>query len=185
MTRAAAELRQDLAVHAARTRRDNTPIHLVWIAGLLFTGALLFLIWGVVSRLRADAEVKKQEAAAMELVNLAGELRSLDEASAKAGRSPLEPIANIQSRIANLATSAGMRSIPSTPTKRTETPSKGIARTTYEFDTKDESLEAILKWAQRACEDVPGLEVYSVTVKPEATNWSVKIKFSRWEKVAG
>jgi hypothetical protein len=33
-----------------------------------------------------------------------------------------------------------------------------------------------------ATRDVPGLEVYSVRIRPETNQWDLNVTFSRWER---
>ena len=70
---------------------------------------------------------------------------------------------------------------------RTVNPDRNIGwnQVRYSYNIKDESLDSLLRWAQFVQDDVPSLEVYSVTLRPEATEWSLTIVFSRWEKPEG
>lgn len=47
---------------------------------------------------------------------------------------------------------------------------------------KHADLDVLLAWVNGAVADVPGLEVLSLTVKPEAEKWSMDVRFARWER---
>jgi len=48
---------------------------------------------------------------------------------------------------------------------------------------KHEDLSVLMTWISSALADVPGLEVASVMLRPEAEKWSMDVRFTRWEKV--
>jgi hypothetical protein len=64
-----------------------------------------------------------------------------------------------------------------------ETKGAGVQRVRFEYRAvRDEKLEALLGWLGQATEDIPGLEVFSVTIKPEAAGWLMDVVFTRWER---
>ena len=54
--------------------------------------------------------------------------------------------------------------------------------TKFDYEVRDESLAALMDWMNRAVAAVEGLEVYSVSIKPEAQAWNLRVTFSRWER---
>jgi hypothetical protein len=62
---------------------------------------------------------------------------------------------------------------------------KGTRQVQLTFDIRDPSMEALVQFMQRAVAEVPGLEVQSIQIKPEAQVWYLQVKFARWERLEG
>ena len=74
-------------------------------------------------------------------------------------------------------------------------PSRLFFGTTHRFDEQlgrprsigrrksgDESLEHILAWVQASTEQIPGLRVSSIDIKPTNTTWTVQVVMYRYER---
>ena len=158
-------------------------MHLVIIAGLVAVVAVGVLLLAVNQRHDAmktlGAERKKGEEIA-EMVATYSELKTAEQnATVRFGQA--EDLK--ASKIKNAATAAGIKN-PQEPTR--QDPGKdlgGVRRIKVSYEIRDESMPNLMKWIQIAVHDIPGLEVYSVTLKPEASQWLMKVTFCRWERV--
>jgi len=59
----------------------------------------------------------------------------------------------------------------------------GSQQLRFDYEVRDEDLPRLLSWVQKCIADVSGLEVYSVTLRPEAHKWKLNVSFSRWERI--
>ncbi len=176
-----------LSAAAARGERRNKPTFVVALGVIALAASLLFAGFGWFSftKARKAAENAKSESNAM--LEQAAQLQSLidDEANGTGPRAA-EPATNVLSKIEASGTRAGLKkAVPIG--SRTVNPDRTIGwnQVRYSYNVKDESLDALLRWAQFVQDDVPSLDVYSVTLRPEATEWSLTVVFSRWEKPEG
>lgn len=178
------EAKFEMAAAAARTERQNRPSHLkaiAWALVIVATGALGL---STAKWFGADAELKKQEQTATRMLRYAARIKQLEEAAksgtAKVTRTNVEIRAGMQ----RAAEEAGL----GTPSLPTEAPKERRyqavkSRWTYN-NVKTDSPENILKWCDLAVKRVPLLEVYSISIRPEATQWSASVVFQRWESEA-
>ncbi|GJQ29088.1 MAG: hypothetical protein HBSAPP03_09720 [Phycisphaerae bacterium] len=181
--------RRDLAIVAARSARSNTPTHLVLLGGLAVAGALLYLVIAWRGYAAAAEKLASEQRTAGLVVEAAGRLRALAAAEAAQGSGPrlVEGGQRIYGRIEQAGVEAGLRDRVPVPTSTRSDKVQGtdILRVIRDYDIRDPNLGAIIAWLSRACEAVPGLEVYSMTVRPEAQAWNVKIRFTRLERAEG
>lgn len=188
MSSAAVDLDQsrgDIAVAASRNERSNRPTHLVVMAIAITAVSLVFLLFAVKSRSGALAEFAKEKktgATAAELVVQLREIKSAEAStSVRYGRNESELL---QSKFSNAAAAAGIKDFPQVFTRKPQNDRDigGAHRTKVGYDVRDESMPNLMKWVQNVVRDTPGLEVYSITLKPEATQWFLRVNFSRWER---
>lgn len=177
--------RGDIAVAASRNERSNRPTHLVIMAIALTAIALVFLLIATKARSGGLAELAKEKKVGTAAAELVAQLREIKSAEASTsvryGKSETELL---QSKFSNAAAAAGLKQFPQVYTKRPQNDRDigGVHRTKVGYDVRDESMPNLMKWVQNVVRDTPGLEVYSITLKPEATGWLLKITFSRWER---
>ncbi len=179
------DLRQDMAMEASRNERANRPVSWVVVAGVCLLVMLAWLLKSAAARMGADRDLARQRTTSGEMLQLVAELQQLEKAAAERGAAELgKPLPDMRTRIGRAATTAGMKTEP-VPSTRTEGGQPGVVRQRLTYDVKDESLASIVSWLHGAVADVPGLEVYSVRLKPEPTQWSVNVVFTRWERTPG
>ena len=163
------EARLNLASVAARAERHNQPRGLVYGASVLLLAALIFVGVAFEGSAGALKDLKTQRDQAQSVIKQAGELKALHEAAAN-GADVFQSAPQVLSRIQQAALDVGLKG-------RVPIPSQSVGRATVyksqqrRFDypeVKDESLPALLRWMDKAVADVPGLEVYAVTLKPDA-----------------
>lgn len=175
-----ADARFELATAAATAARANRPTMLIVVAAALLAVAMIAAAVSLTGRLAAERRLVSERGRAQELVNLAARLKQLDEAAAASGGKRAGRISGLPTTLNQLARTAGLRSDPSLknlPPYRTG----DVVRNKIEYEVRDESLEAVLRWIDQATRQVQGLEVFSLNVKPEGQNWHVKVTFSWWE----
>lgn len=177
------ELRLDMTASAAGVERRHRPTGWVVLGILLLVGGAVALGLAVWDRLKADRQAAKAEADARELVALSARLKALESAAGTSGESLGEPIPNILSRIQRVGTQAGLRSEPTAPRSgRQGERARQAIRYDYDYEARDESPDALLRWAKLSCEEIPGLEVADFRLTPEPNQWHLKVIFSRWER---
>lgn len=176
------QARQDVAVAAARQARRNTPTHLVIFAAVLLGIALICTLVAASSRSAAQDRLDAQKRQSSRIAELVARLNQLSDAERAGIQRWGQPAERVQSKIQQAAVQAGLKTAipPVNPTK--SGPVGNAQRTQFRYDIRDESLPALLKWVELATRDVPGLEVYSVKIRPEANQWDLNVTFSRWER---
>jgi hypothetical protein len=177
------DLRSTLAAQASRAEQRNRPRALLLIACIvLVVGA-----WVAWSGYSASAQAAERAGAAQRysdsVLKAAGKLQSL-QASGDVQAS--EPMSQLFSRIEALGGVSGLKSrvpIGASQTRPERALGWNQVKTTYTI--RDPELSAVLRWVDAVVAEIPGMEVHSITVRPETTDWSVTVVFSRWEKAEG
>jgi len=175
--------RFELSAIAARDERRNRPAHLLLLATICFVLALLAMIWAALSRASALKTLGDQRFMASQIQQTCGEIVALREHAAKQGDKINQPISQIRSRLQAIAAESGVKGkvqIPRDEGEERRGPSKRIK---FRFDNvQDENLGALLAWLDNAVKELPGVEVYSVSIRPQANVWNLSVTFARWER---
>lgn len=180
--------RLELVAIASGAERANKPTHLILIAALAVAGSLLYLAIAWRSYTAAADSRDQQQHTAAEVVETAARLRAVIAAESQGnGPSLAETGTRIYGRIEQAGVEAGLKDRVPSPisTRSDKVQGTDISRVIRDYDIRDPSLAAIFKWMDTAARDVPGLEVYAVTAKPEAQVWSVRVRFVRHERAEG
>lgn len=176
------ETRLALAAAAARAERQNQPKFLLYAAGALLAAAIIFVGVAFSGSLAASADLASQKKQAETTVQLAGRYRAL-KAAAQNGPT-YQPATQIRTRIEQAGVDAGLKDrVPLPQTHTDPQRSIGSQQTRFDYEVRDENLPNLLAWMQKSLADVPGLEVYSLTLRPEAHKWKLNVSFSRWERI--
>lgn len=189
MVPGAGERREHLAASAAMAERRNRPRHLLILAMVLLLVSCLMLLWSMSSRNAASTDLSNATAEAQRVQNLISEWKSLKASSADTSKMKLnEPLTTFYSKIESAATRSGVKErIPSAQAQsETRDARSGAVQKRIRYQrVSDPDLGALVRWIQAACEDVPGLEVYSLKVQPLTAQglWQIDVTFSRWERV--
>lgn len=177
------ELRQDLTVEAQRSASANRPRHILIGAGALFVVALIAIGLAYTRYAEASSKLESEKTLAKNMVEAAARLRALKEAAAAdTGPAPNAPDTQIFSRIEQAGHDAGLTNKVPLPQQSRGSSTAGASQKRYLYELRDASLPAILLWVERCQQEVPGLEVSAIIVRPEAQVWYVKVTFSRWER---
>jgi hypothetical protein len=176
------ELKSELGMVARRSEGQNRPVRLVYITGAVLVASVIFLAIGISKRFAADASLERSRTRAVELLSLADRLEKLKAAAQdREGGSLGVPIEGIRSRIRAAGAEAGLKSpLPLPKDDNAKGTSEAVQRRLI-YEVRDESLDAVVRWMEIALRGTSGLEVYALTVRPEANQWYCKVTFSRWE----
>jgi hypothetical protein len=179
------EARMLAASTAARAERRNSPKYLLLGAGALLAVCLLWLFASWNSYRGARAIVLRQQSDEATIANNVAELRKFKASSGSdSGPRLAEQEGAIRSRLRDIGKAAGLKEENITPktVKRDQRKDLGSVLLTVSFEARDESLAPLLMWLERAAAEMPGLEVFKISIKPEAQKWYMQVTFSRWEK---
>ncbi len=182
--RLSADDRYELAAKAQHQQRLNYPTHLIALGLILVFASIVIL--AIAWQIRSGAHKANLKAAneLTEINRLISEIRSLE--LAQAGSATLDehaPIPDMLSKFKRYASQAKLKNelgIPIKPTSRRE----GNARKmTYPYTVMDPSPEHLLDWVEVSLDQTPGLEVTSLEIKPTKLNWTLKVTFTRYERI--
>ena len=179
------EARLLAAAQAARSERRNSPRYLIFGAGLVLAMALLWLLMSYRSFAAAKASLAKQLADRETIARNVTELQQLKAASgADNGPRLAEQEGAIRTRLREIGKAAGLKEENITPkaVRREQRKDLGSVLLTASFDARDESLAPLFSWLERTVAEMPGVEVYKISIRPEAQKWYMQVTFSRWEK---
>lgn len=186
-TSAAGEARFELATLAAGAARRNRPTHLIVIGFVLAAVAAIALLVGFTQYASAQEALRVQRTFGKDILDRIGELKRWQQVAAEGKAKPVNQQLEIGGTLQDSAKKAGLKNWATLEpaTGRRPQPQKfgDVQRRLIPYnEVRDESLETLLRWLETAAKDVPGLEVYDLTVRPEANVWAMKVTFARWER---
>jgi hypothetical protein len=180
------EAAMTLAASAARAQRRNRPAWLVLLGVIVLLSGAAFAWSGWSAHGEQRARARRAKAEADRVLAAAAKLKAMDDAEASGDGPRVVETGNVLSRIEAAGSRVGLSKPVGVGTRNvTARRELKLNQVRISYNVKDESLGALLAWAEEAVRDVPGLEVYSLNVRPEASEWSVNIVFSRWERMEG
>ncbi len=175
-----ADDRYDLAAQAKAAERRNRPKHLLIAGGVILVIGLGLLVVAFGSRAAAAAVVARQQRDLEEIGRLASEIvakRELDAAQDGGGDEGRIP----DSRVRELATRAGMTSVPPFADVRSDASNNEVRRR-YRYTVREETLEPMLEWVRLVLAEYRGAWVHEIEIKPAGRLWSLEVVFARWEQ---
>jgi hypothetical protein len=161
-----------LAAMAARRARRNRPRRLIALAAIIFAGASVAAVWGASQRTAAagklrDARVEQQ--AVEKLVPMYQEARS------RGGVSPYTPVPDLGTRLESYARAAGLDKPLPTPVINDD-PRPGYLDTIVRINNLQNSqLPPVTRWLVRVVEEIPGIEIRALEIKPTQQGWTVNV----------
>ncbi|MBX3317772.1 MAG: hypothetical protein KF902_13030 [Phycisphaeraceae bacterium] len=180
--RASLDDRFAIASSASATERLNRPRHLVLFSLLVLVVAFFYLGSGIGDRASAVRGLKRQQRDAEKVIATANELAVLD---ARAAADPTSgfgaPMPDVLVRLERFATESGLAQGLSHRRGPGEVKG-GATMYRYPYEIRDPNLENVMLWLQRCVSGIPGLEVQSLRIRPEAQSWYVSVTLSRWER---
>jgi hypothetical protein len=192
MSRAPARLSEDarleLSMAAAARERRNRPRGLVFGAVALLVIAAVAAGMGVKAQRRAVRSLRHALEDQAQVEAMAAEFRALSEQERTAGTQRAgEPLPNFRTLMETLATQAGLSTRPALNELAADRPGSVVVRS-WSCDFQEASIKAVLDWLRRATVDpatrIPGLEVYSLDLKPAGEKWQVTLRLRRWERAS-
>ncbi len=180
------EARFELALAASSHERGNRPRLLVASSIAAVVIAALVAIWGWSSLSASRAALRTTLGEQVEVEQMGQDWEKLDLQERDSGPSgaqgPGKHIDDLYSRMEQLATRAGLKDKPQPP-RPNESTRGGVKIVEYYYQNiRDPSLKAILEWTRLAGAEIPGMEVYGLTLKPDPNNWNLTVTFRRWER---
>lgn len=180
--RATLDDRFAIASSASATERLNRPRHLVFLSVVLLVGAFVYLASALSDRASAVRTMKRQQRDADQIIATAEELAMFDERAASDPTSAFgAPIPMMLSRLEDYAKEAGLTQALSHRRGPGETKG-GATMYRYPYEIRDPNLENVMLWLQKCVEGIPGVEVQSLRIRPEAQSWYVSVTLTRWER---
>ena len=181
------DLRQSLAGLAAGAEQRNRPRAFVLLATLVLLAGVGYAWSGLIQRSSSRHDASAAQRNSEVTLKAAAELKALIDAQGRGAVTVVEPTSQLLSRIEAAGPRARLKKPIPVGTKSV-TPARdrtwNLVKVTYS-NIKDQSLESILAWIRLSTELVPGMDVSVLTVRPEATEWSVSVTFSRYERTEG
>ena len=175
--------RYQLARLATQAERRNRPRSRLVLAGVLLLAGGVYATIGFVSKRGGERafDLASQQRQRMHLSLV--EIRSLEQVSDGGETQSLDPITAPISRLEEAATAAGLAS-PTPPQTRTDAAGPGFVRRLYPYsNVRADTALPLLNWIKRAQEAMPGLEVYSLNLRPTGQQgWTMGVTFARVEK---
>jgi hypothetical protein len=179
------EARLLAAAAASRSERRNSPRYLIGAAIAVLAMALLWLLLSWSAWSAAHTSLARQLSDRTTIAQNVSDVQKLKAASgADTGPKLAEQEGAIRSRLRDIGKNVGLKEENITPkaVKRDQRKDLGSVLLTAAFDARDESLAPLLTWLDRAVSEMPGIEVYKISIRPEAQKWYMQVTFSRWEK---
>jgi hypothetical protein len=174
-----------LSLAAARTASRNRPSFLVALGIIALAAGLIYALTGWLSHRDALAQAARAQTFANKILDASAQLKAL-QATEGSGGPRVGDQGNVLSRIEAAGTRAGLsKNVPVGNTTRNPNRETGWVQIGHQYNLKDPSLDAILRWMQFAVDDNPGLEVSQAVLRPEQSEWSMTVVFNRWEKPEG
>jgi hypothetical protein len=175
-------------MRAAARERRNRPRGLVFLAAAVLVVAAVTAGMGVKAQRRALRSLRHALEDQAQVEAMAAEFRSLTEQERSAGTQRAgEPIPNFRTLMEGLATQAGLSTRPS-PTELPADRQGSVLVRSWSYDFQESNIKSVLEWLRRATVDpatrIPGLEVFSLDLKPSGEKWQVTVRLRRWERAS-
>ena len=187
MTRPRIKLSEDdrfeLVLGAAGRERRNRPVGLLVAAACILIACAVFAVYAIGARATDRRGLIRAQQDQAKVVGLIEKWKTLAKSSTDSSGVVGQPGAFKVSRMEELATKAGMKTKPNTPRSIEDKTHAGIVLTRYIYtEVRDDNLKALVEWARSGCAEIPGLELESITLKPEPAGWKLDATFRIWER---
>lgn len=183
-------------LHAARSamseaaRRRNTPNGLLVLSLGLFLVSTAALVWSASSRKAANEALDARIAQAQTIREQVAAIKEIKSQAARVRDTRAnEPLKGALLTIRNTAPEKLRTSLDQFPGREapgtTDNAAKLVQKKFQYSNLRHDSIEDIMAWLQEATLSIKGLEVESLTIRPEAATWQVNVVFARWERKEG
>lgn len=184
------ERRAERAALAASAARRNMPSSLLMLALLLLVIALVALAWAWSDRSKAVATLDARIQQASMIKDRAARIASIRQAQKLVTDTRLNtPLANQGPlRLQQAATSDAFKTVlasqPAKDSVSTVEPGLALRRLQYN-NVQHASIADVMAWIEKARQDIPGLEIERLNLRPGPSFWTFSITFMRYEKKEG
>tara|TARA_R110002073_G_scaffold118918_1_gene258237 strand:+ start:74562 stop:75152 length:591 start_codon:yes stop_codon:yes gene_type:complete len=182
-----ADDRYELAAVAQNQERTNNPKHLILMGVFIVVISLIVLALAWRSKSAAIEDLDKKSRELAQINQLIEDIQRLE---AEQETNPLEdinqPIPDIFSQFTRYATQAKLSQDIGFPSNSNSSsrvqPMLNSTRITYPYSVRNPSLASLLDWVNISTEQIPGLGIQELTLKPESQNWLLKVTYVRYER---
>ena len=182
-TRLSDDDRYELANRAQNQQRVNSPRHFVVFGIILLMVAIVILASAWRSQ---SSAIKQNQQAARKLVevqNAISNIRALEAQSDSATENKdFDPIPGILSKIEGLGSQANLKNPIKVPQQGERVEGEAILKSYSYTNINEPSLEKMLDWVRLAEQEIPGLHVREITIKPRQQYWSMDVVLGRYER---
>ncbi|MBL0871515.1 MAG: hypothetical protein IBJ18_13160 [Phycisphaerales bacterium] len=186
-TRLSDDARLELAGIASATARQNRPLWLIVLGGLLMVVAVIYALYGFYQGGVAGAKLASQARRTSEVRGLVDQIKAI-KASDAAGNERYRPDPQLVRKIEQAATDVGLVLTVTTTEDDKSSKIKNFSRRRIAIEIKGQPAEPLMTFLQRAS-DIQGLELAQIRLTPgqmktEAgqTTWDASIQMTRWER---
>jgi len=175
--------RYELAARAQNQQRLNYPRHLIVLGGLLvfISIVLLAIAWQI--RSSAISSNTKKADDLVRIKQYIGDINALALAQKINPRqNEYDRIDDILSQFQRLASQSKLEHDIGLPIRPKTIPVGNARKLTYPYTVRDNSLEHLLDWVKISKEQIPGLEVSDLSIKPNTQDWTLTVTFTRYER---
>jgi len=174
--------RFELAARAQSQQRLNDPKHLIVLGALFLLVSIVVLV--VAWRVRSSAE-RTNNRRGNELAQIQSLTAEIDTLRAAQASDPdqdrFEPINDLLSRLQRFASQSKLEHELGIP-KQQSRPEGNTRLRTYQYTLRDPSLAHELDWITLSTQQIPGLNVTDLTIKPAKQDWTITVTLSRYER---
>lgn len=174
--------RYELAALAQNQQRLNAPRHLIMLGlGLVVIALIVLLIsWrSKVGALKDNADLAYKLQSISRLIT---DITVLEAAQQDNQQDDIfKPIPDLRSRLKGYGTQSGVPNLPSVPAQSIR-PMGDAQLISYTYTVIDPSIEHMLDWITLSTEQVPGLFVNELELKPGKQDWTMTVKLSRYQR---
>ena len=178
-----ADDRYELAALAQNQQRLNYPKHIIMLGLLLVFVSIVTLAIAWQMRSGAQDKYAKRTYELTQIEQLVNQIATLQESQANSsGQDRFQPIPDILSKFKRFGEQANLEhdiGLPKNPKVRPEGNAKLM---TYPYNLRDSSLEHMLNWIKISTEQIPGLSVTDLEIKPAKQDWTIRVTLSRYER---
>lgn len=174
--------RYELAAGAQNRERTNSPKHLIVFGLVIVVLSLIILAIAWRSKASAMDDLGKRSRELAQIHQLIDNIQTLERSQEA---DPLgdenQAISDILSQFKRYAKQSKIEHDIGIPTGSRQ-PMLNSTKVTYPYSVRDPSLAYLLDWINLSVEQIPGLGVQEMTLKPEAKNWLLKVTYVRHER---
>ncbi|MGV6815264.1 MAG: hypothetical protein ACWA5W_09700 [Phycisphaerales bacterium] len=175
--------RYELAAIAQNQLRLNSPKHLLALGIFCVVISLVILAIAWQSRAGAEKSLAKRQRELTQINQLITQITALEAAQASnPDQDRFKPIPDMLSQLKRFGTQAQLEHDIGLPKNQKSLPEGNAILKKYPYVLRDPSLERLLDWIRISTEQIPGLEVTDLTIKPAKNDWTMTVTLSRYER---
>lgn len=172
--------RSALAARASARAQRNRPKGVLLIGALVLLAGVVFMLVGRSTLKSAQADRKRELNTAQSVVVQKARLER--HIGSQSGPSPFDKVPNFTTLAREAAGSVGLSPAPTLTRETSTTPQNGILEREYRYErVTSANIEALISWVAQVRSMVPGVEIRSMDIQPQRTQWQLSITFVKPE----